>query len=68
MNEHCGTFNVIDTFTVNNLRQFYFTSILPFKYEYISIKYRPDTNALVYHIAKEKFFGGSVYNPEIEES
>ena len=66
MNQQCGSFNDIDTFTVTYLQQFYFTLILLFESEYIEIKYCPDTNALLFKIFKEKVFGESVYNPKRE--
>ena len=54
MNQQCGSFNDIDTFTVTYLQQFYFTLILLFESESRAIKYCPANNAVLYQLVKGK--------------
>lgn len=68
MHEQKGTFNGIDTFGLTNFRRFDFTSKLLAESEARAIKNRPDINALLTQLVKEKVFGESVANARREEA
>ena len=68
MHEQRGTFNGIDTFGLTDFRRFDFTSKLSAESESRAIKNRPDINALLSQIVKEKGIAKCVANSRRQEA